>query len=111
MRETIEIGSTPYGEECAQVGTDEYIERGRLECQVFAKQLLRAYRAAHRDTILPYGCALKLKSNAHDFGNYYEVVVNFDSSDKDATEAAYWFEANSPEFWDDTAKAELKLPI
>ena len=45
----------------------------------------------------------KIKSNAHDFGCYYEVnVVVPDDNDEAAMSYAYWIQDNQPERWTDT---------
>jgi hypothetical protein len=106
MQETIELGQVPFNEECAQTVDDNYTERARRECIVFKQQLLRLYQAGHKSD-LPKGCRLRIKSNSHDFGAYYEVAVSFDPNSEAATEAAYWFENNCPSNWDDIAKREL----
>lgn len=107
MKETIELGPTPYGEDCAQVGADDYYERAPLECKTYIKQLKRQYEAEHKAS-LPEGCKLYTKENAHDYGTYHEVAVKFESLNEVAGEAAYWLEGNLPEFWDEESKTELK---
>ena len=109
MRETLEIGCSPYGEECAQVGTENYTIRAREECHAYKNQLFRLIEKQFNKTRdeLPDGF-LGVKISAHDFGCYHEVVARYNDNDTDAEEIAYWLEANSPEYWDDEAKKELK---
>lgn len=108
MRDMIEIGCSPYGEECAQVGAKGYDYRTRAlrECAAFVRQLRR--HAAANGVSLD-GVDLRVKANSHDFGTYYEVTASFEDSDEKAQEAAYWLEADTPEFWDDVARGELGL--
>lgn len=107
MMDTIEVGSTPAEEKCAQVGSEGYYERAKVECQVYRRQLLRLYKAEHKVDALPEGCTLKITSNPHDFGTYYEVGARYNDAFPDAVEAAFWFDANVPSHWDAEARAEL----
>ena len=105
--ETIEIGSSPYGEKCAQLGELGYEDRARAECAVLRAQLARQAAAAGKDLS---GVRLIIKSNSHDFGCYYELVARFEEGDGKASDAAYWLEGNLPERWDAEARAALGLP-
>lgn len=107
MLETLEIGSAPADEECCQVGSPDYDERGRIECNIFLSQLRRAYYSHFRKAV-PTGLRLHVKSNPHDFGTYYEVAASFNPRDTEALEAAYWFENNSPTKWDSDSKSLLE---
>jgi hypothetical protein len=106
MVESIEIGSAPCDEECAQVGSADYPERSRAECRAFINQIKRVMGEP------PEGVSLFIKSNSHDFGTYREVAVKVtgvlteDASEK-ALEYAYRCESASPTEWDDEARAEL----
>ena len=94
MLDYIELGSTPHGEPCAQVGSPDYSERARLECAAYADQLRRTY---------PNQCEkirLKRQSFSHDFGSYYEVVAIFRDDNEDAADAAIFLQDNAPEYWD-----------
>jgi len=101
----ITIGSSPYGENCAQLGSSGYEERARVECRSLRNQLVRVYREAH-DGLDPE-CRLTIMPHAHDFGTYYEVAAEFDDDNEAAVHAAYWIEANVPEWWDDAAREDL----
>src|ERR1035437_144310 len=68
-REFLSIGTTPYAEECAQVGAENYLERTLIEFEVFKKQLIRQFG------VPPLGADIKLKSFSHDFGTYHELVI------------------------------------
>lgn len=102
MRDYITIGSTPYGEDCAQVGRNNYYEMSRIECKVFTKQLLRIFGKGTENN------SIVTKSFAHDFGTYREVCVYFDDLDEASTNYAFNIEGDTPEFWDDEAKVELE---
>lgn len=114
MKETIELGSVPYDENCSQVGDPDYWEQIKLETRAYINQLKRLYRNFHGKD-LPEDCKLYLKAFDHDFGTYHEVVVSYDmpfdyTGFKDqhpAVDAAYWLEANLPANWDEEAKLEM----
>lgn len=101
MRDYLNIGSSPHGEDCAQVGSDDYNPRMRAETTAFVHQLQRMFGAP------PYGAAFRVKGFPHDFGSYYEVVVAFDDAVEDSVKFAYQVENNTPESWDDEARKEL----
>lgn len=105
-RETIELGSAPHAEACAQVGSEDYAERARKECATYRRQLRREAAAAG---IALGAVELVIKSSAHDYGSYYEVAVRFDGESETECEAAYWLEGNQPERWDAEARVELGL--
>lgn len=102
MRDYLTISSVPYGEPCAQVGSDNYDRNSRLECVAFIGQIRRELGDE------PNGAVLRAKSFPHEFGSYREVVVVYDDNYDDAVEYAFKIEANAPEFWDETALKELK---
>jgi len=77
MSDYITLGPTPYAEDCAQVGRDDYFERSRKECRAYIGQLERLYpKLADGD---PY-CTM------------YEALE---------------VERNLPEYWDEAAKKVL----
>jgi hypothetical protein len=97
------LGSTPCNEDCAQVGTDNYVVRAKKECTAYKNQLERHFQN------FPDGCYLTIKGFPHDFGTYYEVIVRYDENDEASSEFAYDMESNSPVNWDDEAKKELGI--
>lgn len=99
----IEIGSSPCDEDCAQLGSDNYYNKAQKECKAFIKQLRRVFGDE------PAGARLRIKSNEHDFGTYYEVVCQYDDSDNNEAFAyAINCENNTPQKWDEEALKELK---
>lgn len=100
-RDYVDIGPAPAGEDCAQVGTDKYYDKAQRECKAFRNQLRRLHG------VEPAGARIGIKSNPHDFGTYYEVVCYYDDSIPDSVNYAFKLEGESPELWDDEAKAEL----
>lgn len=99
--EYLTIGPTPSGEDCAQVGSPDYGKKARKECTAFLNQLRRTFGEE------PDGACLRIKSNPHDFGSYYEVVCSYDPDDPAAVAYALKCESEAPEEWDDAARAEL----
>lgn len=103
----IDLGSTPTGENCAQVGQDDYREQTRIEIKAYINQLSRLFT-------LPEGAKFVSKSNPHDFGTYHEVNIEYPSDWDDEEELderiqkLYDIENDIPEFWDDEAKKSLK---
>jgi hypothetical protein len=108
MKETLELASAPYGERCAQVGTEEYGLRARAECLAYRGQLLRAAAAEKKE--VPAGVTFYTKGSGHDFGTYYEVALRFDSDVEAEADFAAWLDGNQPEKWDAIARVELGLP-
>lgn len=99
MLDYLTLGPTPSGEDCEQLGHDYDSAKARAECLVFKHQLERLFPAGH----------FKIKSFSHDFGTYMEVCAIYDDSyDDELTRAAFAAEANTPETWDELAKAELR---
>ena len=88
MRNFETIGCTPHDEPCAQVGSEGYAQRARVECQQFMKQITKHYPE-------PDNGWLKIKSFGHDFGTYYEVVACFDDEDEESTNWAFDIEGDS----------------
>lgn len=105
MLDRVYLGSAPCDEACAQVGSDGYGVIARAECRAYIAQLRRL--AAAEGRAIPEGCRLRVKSEAHDFGEYLEVVAQFDDADEVAAECAYWLEEHMPTKWDDEARVEL----
>lgn len=62
MREYLEIGCSPVGEPCIQTTNPDSSRLGRLECEVYRKQLIRQFGEG------PF----RIKSFPHDFGSYCE---------------------------------------
>jgi len=98
----VDIGSTPNGEDCAQVGSDNYNALSRIEGRAYINQLKRMFPNP------PDGVLFSLKDFPHDFGTYYEVVVKYLTASEEAAEFAGKVQNESPENWDEQAKAELQ---
>lgn len=106
--EIIVLASAPFGEDCAQVGSADYEARAQVECLAYRAQLERILETHAsqftREAFL--GCRLRIKSNSHDFGRYFEVVAQ--CTNEASTDVAWWLQDNQPEHWDIVARAEIK---
>lgn len=95
------IGSSPAGEDCAQVGSKDYGTRARRECNAFINQLRRQFGEE------PDGAELRVKGQSHDFGTYYEVWCYYDPAVEGALAYALKCEGEAATEWDDEARKEL----
>lgn len=93
MRDSLDIGSGPPMEDCAQLGQEGYREQALAEC--------RGYIAAIKKKLgePPPGLSLRVKSNPHDFGCYYSVVAEWEDGDHAAMQYAYKAESEGPDTW------------
>ena len=95
MRDYIELGSAPSDEDCVQVNPSvDYYPLMQEECQRFLA-LIRQTMGVEPD-----GARLALKSFAHDFGTYIEVVCHFDTENSRSMQYAFECEANLPRTWE-----------
>lgn len=106
-----EIGPTPWGEECVEVGDENYLIRSISECRSFCNQVLRHYPAPNEF------CRISIRRLRHDLGGYYEVIASvfgaassFQAKENDEW---IWKIENDPkgalENWDEQALDELGL--
>ena len=102
MKDHLTLGPTPCGEDCAQVGSDNYFERAKFECVVYREQLIRKFGNP------PADARFIVKGFPHDFGTYYEVCILFNDDNQAEVDFAYNVESNLPENWDDAAKLLIK---
>jgi hypothetical protein len=106
MIDHLNIGPVPWGEDCAQVGSEDYDQRSRRECVAFLNQIRRVAGTE------PPGAALVIKSFPHDFGSYREVCCRYSDENETATDYAFTCEGHKGlESWDDQARQELGLPL
>jgi len=101
MRDYIALGPTPCGESCEQLGANYDPTKAAIECSVFINQL---------DRVFP-GNEFGVKRFHHDFGTYMEVVVYYDDSNESEIDSAFNVEGNTPEYWDDIAKDQLRKQL
>ena len=91
MRDYLHIGPVPADEDCLQVGYASEANM-RAECRKYAAKLILAFPP-------PPGTSLRVKACPHDFGTYYEVIVEFDDNDEGAAQYALMVESDSPGTW------------
>jgi hypothetical protein len=105
MREYLECGPTPAGEDCVQVGREDYRGLAEREMRVYIRQLERTF------PVRPDGVSFGVKWFAHDFGSYGEVVARYTVG----TEGEEWvwgtLESALPDRWDDESRRELWLQV
>lgn len=97
------IGSSPYDEDCAQVGTPDYSSKCKLELNEFRRQLIEKFGEP------PFGARLRIKSFPHDFGTYHELVVEYNDNNEEAEDYAFKLEDHGIDTWDAEAKKNLGL--
>jgi hypothetical protein len=96
MRDFLNIGPTPPGEDCQQLGAKDYDEqKAKAECQRYI-DLLRKTLGDE-----PEGARLAIKGFDHDFGRYYEVVCYYYDREQESVNYAYRCEGEGPEYWED----------
>lgn len=101
MKDELFLSPTPVGEDCAQLGSQDYHSKAKKECSSFINQLKREFGEP------PAFSRIRIKQCPHDFGTYLDVVVEFDDENDEATQYAYKLEANLPENWDKESLKEL----
>ncbi len=89
MTDYLTLGPTPAGENCVQVGNDNYQTLAREECKKYIALLRKKWPEAN----------FRIKSFPHDFGSYMEVVVMYDTENEKETDQAFDIENNLPESW------------
>jgi hypothetical protein len=104
MREYMEIGSTPHGENCAQVGSENYMNLATMEMDTYIRLMERLFPEASSKNI-----NFKKKWFDHDFGSYGEVCMFWNSENEEANNYVYEIDRNLPESWDKVAMEELGI--
>lgn len=102
MQDYLSISSVPAGEDCAELGSENYYNRAKAEIKALKNQMIRIVGEP------PFGAILKMKGFPHDFGTYYELVVVYNDDNEEAEEYAFKCENELPEFWDAEAIKELE---
>ncbi len=87
------LGPAPAEESCAQVGSDDYENLAKAEC----RQYVAAIRIVCGDP--PDGARLRVVSQPHDFGLYWEVALEFDPTNREACEYAGRCDESAPTTW------------
>lgn len=94
------LGSAPCDEDCAQVGSPDYMVRARAECLAWKDQLERTFS-------LPEGMRFVGKQLVHEFGTYHEIALVHDDSNDEHLGVLMQVEDNLPTNWDEVARVKL----
>ena len=100
MSDYQEYDLTPYEEDCAQLGEEDYSERAKLEYTALTEQLIRQF-----GNPLEYDVWFKRASVPHDFGTYYELRIYFQEWDNNYMSK---IDDDFPKHWDAEALEFLK---
>jgi len=99
------LDSSPAEEDCAQVGSENYLQCAATECNIYKKQLERLFPIPPN---LEYEVSFMVKFNRYESGGYYEAVLRYNDANSDAIKFAFEVENNAPGHWDAEAIAELQ---
>jgi len=100
-KDKMELGPNPSDEPTVQLGEENYRQRAIEEGSKYIN-LIRQKLGPE-----PEGARLKITSNPHDFGTYYEVVCEYDDQIPESISYAYACESDGPKTWDDTTPVEI----
>lgn len=104
MHESLNLSPTPTDEDCAQVGSPDYIKQSRVELAAFREQLYRLLKKQFPTVLV----TIVRVSHPHDFGTYHDLEVKYDPHDQESVGQAFWLDENLPENWDQEALDDLK---
>lgn len=93
-KEYISLGTTPIEETCSQVGEENYYQKGIEEGLKFITQLEKEFGQP------PQGAKFKLMDCPHDFGNYVDLICEYDPANLEACQYCFNIEINLPEKWE-----------
>lgn len=97
------LGTTvPHEEPCIQLGKPNYSAFSKMEANALTEQIVRELGEP------PGGCKMKLSTNPHDFGTYYDVVLEYDDSKADNVEWMLKVESSIPYKWDNISLLKLR---
>mgnify|MGYP001064570760 CR=1 FL=1 len=92
--------TTPCDEPCAQVGSEDYMQRARIEARVYMDQLKRTFGNN------PKGSFFRVVRCPHDFGTYLDIRFYYD--DEDQSHVKYMMDVETGcNKWDEPAQKEL----
>ncbi|MBV2149932.1 hypothetical protein KRZ98_16940 [Sphingobium sp. AS12] len=98
---SISIGPVPHEENCAQLGqTPDFDRIARLECAIHRAALVAMFGPP------PDSVAIKVRSNPHDFGCYYDLEARFDPANPEATAYVLRLEDEGPGRWHEAGFTE-----
>ena len=79
----LSLGPVPAEEDCTQVGERDYYRLARAECERYVELLRHVFGRE------PDGARFRITRNPHDFGDYLDVVVEYDPNMRAAVEYAF----------------------
>lgn len=92
-----ELGPTPASEEAVQVDPKVlYIQPMKEECKRYAEMLMKRFPDWEK-----YDTHFKIHRNPYEAGDYYDVVIRFNTEDEHSVEFARFVDDNVPAKWDD----------
>ena len=95
MKDYVCLGPAPVEESCAQIGDHSYEVLATEQCKRYIKRI-RDFVGEEVET-----AKLKIKSNYHDFGVYYEVICEYSVEDDISREYAFKCENHGPLTWNE----------
>jgi hypothetical protein len=95
MIDYVSLGTAPVDEDCDCVGKGYDMQKARADGRRYIQQLLRTFGPC------PDGCSYRIVVQHHDFGDYIDVVCQFDDAVEGAMDFAYRVEDEAPQKWDD----------
>ncbi len=100
--DVVYLGTAPANEECAQVGSPDYQDRALRECRAYAEAIRKVLGPE------PEGARLRVKRESHDYGSYWELIVEYDGGNEAAARYAARCDAEAPTTWED---AGMRAPV
>lgn len=101
MREYLTLGPVPVEEDCVQVNSNhDYLPEMSKEVRRYVELL------DNRFINRPEGAYFGVKNENHDFGQYKEAAVFYDTNDAEAEQFAFFVECNLPMTWGEAEQVD-----
>jgi hypothetical protein len=100
--ERVYLGPTPAEETAARVGHENYEQQAQVECRAYIEAIRKVLG------VEPEGARLVVSRQEREFGDYYEVVCEYDAETPDAAQYAARCEEDAPATW---AIAGMTVPV
>jgi len=92
------IDTVPYGEDCVQVGDDNFYEDTKKESSIFIQQLKRKFPGIDR-----LGITIRNVFCNHDFGYYNQIILIYNRFNEEQRDLVNEIVDGIPENWDEQA--------
>ena len=101
MQDYLDIGASPPEEDCVQVNPNDpdYGRKQKIECEAYIQAIRKKLGNE------PIGARLKVKGNPHDFGQYFEVICQYEDTEPEAIDYAFACESDGPATWEEVGMA------